>query len=193
MGAPKRVGYLASKRIKGDRPAVISLDHQKASLPGFSDGYGTPAGSGSAQGDHHPYWQIEFDQAAEERCWWYFSLPRNFDADKNIKVKVHWKAATAVTGDVVFGTSVLGRVEGEVFDAAMGTEVNSATSTTQDVAGEITTTEIELTPTQHALAAGDVVVLQLARKVAEAGDDLAEDADVVMVEFEYAVDPRVQY
>ena len=168
---------------------TISLSPAWACVPGVGDGYTTPAFlrlvMGGA-GQNIPYHQIEFDPTTEEAAWWAFALPANFLREQSIKVRVHWIAETAITGDVVLGVSVLGRVEGEVFDAALGTEVE-ATDTTQDVAGEMTTTEITLTPAQHGLAAKDVVVLQLARKAADAADTLAEDADVVMADLEIAV------
>lgn len=167
----------------------IYLDYSKATLPGFADGYGTPCGSDTSGGTNHPDWRFLFDAAAEERCWWNFALPRYFVSSKPIKVKVYWKAATAVTGDVVWGVKVLGRKEGEVHDAALGDEVE-ATDAVQDAAGELTVTEIELAPAKHALEAGDTVVLQLARKATDADDDLAEDAEVVMVAVEYATNPK---
>lgn len=191
----KRVGYIASNRIKGDRPGLISLIPEIACVPGVGDGYTKPAFSRLVMGgvgQNIPYWQIEFDPDTEEAAWWGFILPKNFEATKNIKVRIHW-ISDVNAGDVVWGVSVLGRVEGEVFDAALGTEVEADPDTCEDVVGEMTTTEIELTPAQHGLAAKDVVTLQLARKAADGNDDMADDADVVMVDLEFAVDPRVQY
>ena len=174
------------KSLKKER---IFLNLEMACIPGVGDGYTTPAFKRLVMGgvgQNIPYNQIEFDPATEEAGWWGFALPKNFLREQPIKVRVHWIAETAIAGDVVLGISVLGREEGEVFDAALGTEVE-VTDTTQDVAGEMTTTEITLTPAQHALAPGDVVTLQLARKAANAADTLAEDADVVMVDLEIAV------
>ena len=174
------------KSLKRER---IFLSPEMACVPGVGDGYTKPAYShlimGGA-GQNIPYWQIEFDPDTEEAAWWGFALPANFLREQPIKARVHWIAETAITGDVVLGASVLGREEGEVWDAALGTEVE-VTDTTQDVAGEMTTTEITLTPAQHGLAPGDVVTLQLARKAANAADTLTEDADVVMVDLEIAV------
>ena len=168
----------------------IPLDYMKASLPGFADGYGTPAGSGSAQGDNHPYWQIEYDKGTEERCWWYFTLPRNFLKQHAVKVKIYWKAASEVTGDVVWAACVLGREEGEDLDVAMGTEVE-VTDAVQDVADELTVTEITIPPATHLLEEKDGVVLRVARKAADVADTLDEDADVVWVDFEFARDPNI--
>lgn len=185
----KRIGYIDARRIKGSRPAVYHLTPQAADLPGFADGYGTPAGS-TVKGDNHPYWTVEFDADAEEGCWWHFMMPPNFDPTENVKARIHWYSAAAVAGEAVWGASVLGVAEGEVWDAPLGDEVE-ATETTQDVAGELTVTEIALTPAQHALAAGDAVALQLKRKAADGDDTLLGDAIVAMVEFEFAIDPRV--
>lgn len=168
----------------------IPLDYQKAALPGFSNGYGTPAGSGSAQGDNHPYWQIEYDPDAVERCWWYFTLPRNFLRNQPIKVKLHWKAAVEVVGNVVWAACVLGREEGEDLDIAMGDEVE-VVDAVQDVADELTVTEITITPDVHLLAPKDAVVLRVARNADDVLDTLTEDADLVWVDFEMAVNPRI--
>lgn len=189
------------KNIGIDKPfelESIPLDYQKASLPGFLFGlYGAPAGVGSAQGNYHPYWQIEFDPDAEERCWWYFTLPRNFLKQHAVKVKIYWKAHTAVAGNVVWAACVLGRKEGENLDVDMDTpvanqvggEVVAAADDVQGAADELTVTEITLPPATHLLEEKDAVVLRIARK--SALDTMADDADVVWVDFEFARDANI--
>ncbi|GAH58779.1 unnamed protein product, partial [marine sediment metagenome] len=175
------------------KPQTIQLWPASATVPGVGNGYGTPAYShlimGGA-GQNHAYWQIEFDPDAEEVCFWDFALPRNFDATKDIKLSISWIAESEITGDVVWGVSVLGRQECEAWDAALGTEVE-VVDTTHGTIKSVVKTEITLTPTQHALAANDGVILQLARKAADACDTLTEDADVVMCKLDFAIDPAI--
>jgi len=141
-------------------------------------------------GQNHPYDQLEYDPDTEEAGWWDFALPKNFDATKDIEVSVYWIAETQTAGDVVWGVSVLGREECEAWDAALGTEV-TVIDTTHGTVKSVVKTVITLTPAQHALAANDAVILQLARKAADACDTLTEDADVVMVKVDFAIDPAI--
>ncbi len=154
------------------------------------DGW-TPAGRSAIAGTNFPYSQLEFDAAAEECAFWRAALPPNFDPDEDIIVRVWWKASTAIAGDAVWGISVLGRTEGDDIDAAaLGTEVEGV-DTVQGVVEQLTVTTITLTPAQHALAADDMLIIKLARKAADAADDLADDADVVMVKVDIAINPAV--
>ena len=177
--------------IAEKKPATIQLTPQGATIPGVGDGYVTPAYAhlimGGA-GQNHPYWQLEFDPDTEEAAWWDFALPPNFDPTQDIKVRVSWIAETLTEGDVVWGVKVLGRQECEAWDAALGTEV-VVTDTTHGTIKSVVKTEITLTPAQHALAADDDVILQLARKAAD--DTLAEHADVVMCKLDIAIDPAI--
>ncbi|GAH82553.1 unnamed protein product, partial [marine sediment metagenome] len=152
------------------------------------DGW-TPAGRNAVAGTNFPYSQLEYDAGAEECAFWRAALPPNFDATQDIIIKVFWKASTAVAGDVVWGVSVLGREEGDDIDAAaLGTEVE-VVDTVQGVVEQLTVTTITLGPAEHVLAANDMVILKLARKAADAADTLADDADVVMVKADIAINP----
>lgn len=191
------------KNIGIDKPfelESIPLDFQRATINDFLFGlYGTPAGIGLAQGTNHPYSQIEFDPTAEECCWYYFTLPRNFLKQHAVKVKIYWKAHTAVAGNVVWAACVLGRKEGEDLDVDMDTpvanqvggEVVAAADVVQVAADALTVTEITLPPATHLLEEKDGVVLRIARKVDHVDDDMADDADVVWVDFEFARDANI--
>ena len=179
--------------IKEKKPATIQLMPGTAVIPGVGDGYVTPCYCrlvmGGA-GQNHPYNQLEYDPDTEEAGWWDFALPPNFDPTKDIKLSIFWIAESEITGDVVWGVSVLGRQECEAWDAALGTEVE-VVDTTHGTIKSVVKTEITLTPTQHALAANDAVILQLARKAADACDTLTEDADVIMVKLDFAINPAM--
>ncbi|GAH23061.1 unnamed protein product, partial [marine sediment metagenome] len=188
------VEYLAADGeawIAEKKPATIQLTPAMAVIPGVDDGY-VPHCTNTlvmgGVGQNYPYRQLQFDPDAEQAGWWQFALPPNFDPTKDIKVSVYWIAETLTEGDVVWGVKVLGRQECEAWDAALGTEVE-AVDTTHGTIKSVVKTEITLTPAQHALAADDAVILQLARKAADACDTLTEDADVVMVKLDIAIDP----
>jgi len=179
--------------IKEKKPATIQLMPATAIIPGVDDGY-VPHCTNTlvmgGVGQNYPYRQLQFDADIEQAGWWDFALPPNFDPLKDIKVSVFWKAESEIVGDVVWGVSVLGRQECEAWDAALGTEVE-VVDTTHGTILSVVKTEITLTPAQHALAANDAVILQLARKAADACDTLTEDADVVMVKLDIPIDPAI--
>jgi len=174
--------------IPEKKPVTLYCDPWALDITG--DGW-TEAGRNAIAGTNFPYSQLEYDSGAEECAFWRAALPPNFDPDEDIIVRVWWKATTAIAGDVVWGVSVLGREEGDDIDAAaLGAEVE-VVDTVQGVVEQLTVTEITLTPAQHVLAADDMVIIKLARKAADAADDLADDADVVMVACDIAIDPSV--
>lgn len=174
--------------IKEKKPQTIYCDPWILDIT--NDGW-TPAAHGAIAGTNFAYAQVEYDAGAEECSFWRGALPPNFDPTQDIIVKVFWKASTAIAGDVVWGVSVLGREEGDDINAAaLGTEVE-VVDTVQGVVEQITVTTITLTPAQHALAANDMLILKLARKAADAADDMADDADVVMVKADIAIDPAI--
>ncbi len=182
--------YDGATWIKEKKPATIQLWPENASVPGFGGDYPTPCGVSSYYGTNFPYMYLEFDKAIEEHAWWLFALPPNFDPTKDIKVSIYWIAETLTTGDVVWGVSVKGREECEAWDVALGTEVKR-TDTTHGTVKSVVKTEITLTPTEHALAANDAVILELARKAVDGCDNLDEDADVVMVKLDIPINPAI--
>lgn len=170
------------------KPVTIYCDPWAIDI---TDDTWTPAGRSDIYGTNFPYSQLEFNQTTEECAFWKAALPPNFDPDEDIIIKLWWKASTAIAGDVVWGVSVLGRTEGEDIDAAaLGTEVE-VVDTVQGVVEQLTVTEITLTPAQHVLAADDMVIIKIARKTGDAADDMADDADVVMVKADIAINPAV--
>ncbi len=179
--------------IAEKKPQTIQLGPDSAVIPGVDDGYvphcTTTLVMGGA-GQNYPYRQLQFDPDVEQASWWQFALPPNFDPTQDIKLSVFWKAESVIVGDVVWGVSVLGREECQAWDAALGTEVE-VVDTTHGTILSVVKTEITLTPAEHALAANDAVILQLARKATDGGDTLTEDADVVMCKLDIAINPAV--
>ena len=155
-----------------------------------NDGW-TPAAHTGVAGTNFAYAQLEYAPDAEKCAFWRFALPPNFDPTQDIIIRVFWKASTAIAGDVLWGVSVLGRTEGDDINvAALGAEVE-VIDTVQGTVEQLTVTVITLTAAQHALAAHDMVILKLARKAADGCDTMADDADVVMVKADVAINPAM--
>lgn len=149
----------------------------------------TPAGaivptSGGAEqkqteGTNFPYYTLNFDKDADESAFWEFIVPDDYDGE-TIAVNI-WYKTTVNTGTVVFEVKVLGREEGEIFDAALGTGHSNPADTVPGTAGNIgICAPAAFSP---AWTAGDLVILKLMRDVSE--DNAAADISVVMVEVAY--------
>jgi hypothetical protein len=106
----------------------------------------------------------------------------------NLTVKIRWYADTATSGGVVWGVSIAAITPGDATNIetdAFATEQLSSTSTASGTAHgpvEATVTVSNL----DSLATMDTVVFRVARKTAEAGDDMAGDAQLFDFVVEYA-------
>lgn len=143
-----------------------------------------PATGGAEQkqvnGTNFQYYVLAFDKDAEESAFWELILPDDYDGGL-ILVNIWWKS-TATEGDAVFKVQVLGREEGETLDAALGV-AQRVTDTTPATAGNIAV--CARTVSSPGWSAGDYVVIKLARDATNECDNLAVDAEVIMVEVEY--------
>ncbi|MBA7605664.1 hypothetical protein ES703_12798 [subsurface metagenome] len=146
-----------------------------------------PAADGAEKtqidGTNFSYFVLDFDKASAEEAYWEFAIPPDFDNTKNILVTFFWKAVAAVAGNVKWGVSVLGRANGEVWDAALGAE-QTVTDDTEDVATEMSVSSVS------AFASGwegyDAAIVKVRRV---AGDDtMDEDARLLMVVISYEED-----
>jgi hypothetical protein len=139
-----------------------------------------PAEQHMIDGTNFSYYVLDFDQTTPELAYWEFAIPPDFNATKNIVVTFFWKAIAAVAGNVKWGVSVLGREDGEVWDAALGAE-QTVQPTVEDVITEISVDSVAAFASGW--AAGDAAIVQVRRV---AGDDtLAEDARLLMVVISY--------
>lgn len=135
-----------------------------------------PPAKTKTDGANFTYDTLDFDPDTEQSAYWVFNLSPDY-TDENFMLLIRWKS-TATTGDVKWGLSVLGREEGEVWDAALGTEQTKIT-TAQDVAGELA---YSLIPSFNPLCSpNDTVIVKLARKAADGLDTMAADACVTEV------------
>jgi hypothetical protein len=128
--------------------------------------------------------QLAFDATAEEWCTWQFRMPADY-ASAPVAV-VQWKATTATSGGVVWDVRVAAVSSGDAVDVdAKGFgSANTATGTAPATAGYMVDTSVTLT-NADSLAAGDFVVLRLARAAANGADTATGDAELVELAITY--------
>lgn len=133
-----------------------------------------------------PYFlQLAFDAATEEWCSFQFRMPADYNA--SLVAKIQYKMASATSGDVIWVAQLAAVTDGDATDVdakAFGS-TNSATVTVPGTAGYIDEASITMT-NADAVAAGDFVVLRIARDADAAGDTATGDAELVAVALTYA-------
>ena len=125
---------------------------------------------------------LDFDASTEEATVFGGVLPRHYGGG-GLTVTVHWMATSATSGDVVWGGSVERQNTDQDADS-FATEQLSAAVTANGTSGIPTSSTIAHTSgaNMDSLAAGEPFRYKLARKVANAGDTMTGDAEVVAVE-----------
>lgn len=137
--------------------------------------------SASAPSAH--FLQATFDTTTQEHLYWSFRMPSDYASSPVIKVQYKMASATSGTFGVLVRLAAVSDGDATDVDAkAMGT-VNTITAVTvpgttgylDEISGALSNTD--------SLAAGDFVVLMLARDVAN--DTASGDAEVIAVALEY--------
>lgn len=132
--------------------------------------------SGSAPA---PYFlELWYDAATEEWASWAFRMPADYASAPVLKVQ--YKMASATTGDVVWAGSIAAVTDGDStdVDAKVFATANTATVTVPGTAGYLDEASITMT-NADSLAAGDFVVIRIARQGAAGGDTATGDAEFV--------------
>jgi len=127
---------------------------------------------------------LDFDTTTEEHADFTFALPSDYGGG-TMTAQVFWThAATTCDFGVTWG--IAGRCYGndEALDQAPGTEVmvDDTGGTTTDMYISAATAAITWAGTP---AAGELIILTVARKPGEAGDTLAVDAKLIGVQLTY--------
>jgi hypothetical protein len=128
--------------------------------------------------------QLAFDATTEEWVTWSFRMPDDYASAPALKVQ--WKAASATSGGVVWDARVSATSSGDSqdVDAQDFDSANTATGTAPGTAGFLLETSITLT-NADSVAAGDFVVVRLARAAANGSDTATGDAECAMVALTY--------
>jgi hypothetical protein len=165
----------------------ISLTPGSAILPDGSASNAAPAmqrvkSSATAPGIY--VIQLAFDASTEEWCTWQFRMPADY-ASAPVAI-VSFKMASATSGGVVWDVRVSATTTGDSqdVDAQDFGSANTATGTAPGTAGYLLDTSVTLT-NADSVAAGDFVVLRVARAAADGSDTATGDAELVSVAVTY--------
>ncbi len=123
----------------------------------------------------------EFDASTEETGLLSSIVPQGQAFATGIKVIIYWAAATATSGDVVWG-SAFERGTTDIDADSFDTE-STATTTTSGTSGIPNKTTISNT-TIDSIVAGDLYWVKIARKAAAGGDTMTGFAQILAVELQ---------
>jgi hypothetical protein len=129
---------------------------------------------------------IELDDSAAESCIFSGVLPRNY-ASGGITVRIAWMAATATTGDVVFGASFERHQDDtDDLDSDSFAAEQTATATTASATGEVQYTAITFTDGAQldSLAVSEHFRLKVRRVATDGADTLVGDCQILSVELQ---------
>ncbi len=128
--------------------------------------------------------QLAFDATTEEWCTWSFRMPADYSSSP--VAKVQYKMASATTGGVTWDVRVSATSDGDSqdVDAQDFASANTGSATVPGTAGYIDEISVTLT-NADSVAAGDFVVIRLARAVADGGDTATGDAEFVGMALTY--------
>lgn len=166
----------------------ILLSPAAAILPDGSASNAAPALQRvkSSAGAPTPYlFQLAFDASTEEQCMWSFRMPADYLSAPVLKV--HYKMASATSGNVIIESRVAAVSDGDAQDVdakGFGTANTSSATAVPGTAGHLD--EISLTLTNaDSVAAGDFVVLYLNRDAANGSDTATGDMEIVAATLQY--------
>lgn len=137
----------------------------------------TPPQAAWTDGTNFPYMVLDFDPAADEQAYFMGVMPAAYGAG-TITVSIFWTATT--TGDVVWNVQFLGRVNDEIFDAAVSTVAAVTDSVT--ASNDLMVATISLTT--PALVNGDLMMWVLNRDANNGADTMANDARFLAMELD---------
>jgi hypothetical protein len=125
-----------------------------------------------------------FDATSEEWLVWQFRMPDDYGSA--LVAKLQWLAASATSGAVVWDVRVSATTPADStdVDAQDFASANTATTTVPGTAGYLAETSVTLT-NADSLAAGDFVVLRVARAAADGSDTATGDAELLAVALTY--------
>lgn len=165
----------------------ILLPPGAAVLPDGSASNAAPAmqrtkSSASAPGVY--FLQLAFDASTEEWACWQFRMPGDYASSP--VAKVQYKMASATSNGVAWDVRISATSDGDSqdVDAQDFASANVGTATVPGTAGHLDEVSVTLT-NADSVAAGDFVVVRVARATGDAGDTATGDAELVAVTIEY--------
>jgi hypothetical protein len=122
---------------------------------------------------------LDFDDATDESAVFVSIMPEGASLGSGLKIRLHWMATTATSGNVVWDVS-LERMTTDLDTDSFDT-IASGTAAASGTSGILTVTEITLT-TIDSVTAGDGFRLKVTRDANNASDTMTGDAELVAVE-----------
>ncbi len=167
----------------------LILQPGSAVLPDGSASNAAPAmartkSSATAPGVY--FLKLLFDATTEEWCCWQFRMPADYAS--GLTAKVQYAMASATSGGVAWDVRVSATSDGDSVDvdAQDFASANVGTATVPGTAGYLDEVSVTLT-NADSVAAGDFVVIRVARAVADAADTATGDAELLAVALEYTI------
>jgi len=143
-----------------------------------------PATSGcgltQTNGTNKSYWTLDFDTAADEYCFFHFTVPDQYDGG-NVKFDI-WCKSTATSGNVAFIITTADVLDSATYDASLATSIAFSAKTVDGSAGDAFVASATADP---GWTAGRLAAMRLRRDTAN--DNAAADINVLMIEVEYEV------
>jgi len=122
---------------------------------------------------------LDFDDATDESAVFVGIIPEAASLGSGLKIRLHWMATTATSGNVVWDVS-LERMTTDLDSDSFDT-IASGTAAANGTSGILTVTEITLT-TIDSVTAGDGYRLKITRDANNASDTMTGDAELVVCE-----------
>jgi hypothetical protein len=122
---------------------------------------------------------LDFDDATDESAVFVSIIPEGASLGSGLKIRLHWMATTATSGNVVWDVS-LERMNTDLDSDSFDT-IASGTAAASGTSGILTVTEITLT-TIDSVTAGDGFRLKVTRDANNGSDTMTGDAELVVCE-----------
>jgi len=132
-----------------------------------------PAAYSDPDGTNFSYGQLAFDDTTDESVYYIFPMDTFYDSG-TLYFDIWWKG-TNITNDVVWQVNLLGRIDDEVWDAALGSD-NYIADTAKGTADDLAKATITVATT--GIVPSDMVILKLSRDAdsTNATDNFVGDA-----------------
>lgn len=128
---------------------------------------------------------LDFAEGANYAAIWSgVVLPTPSYGGGGIRLKIHWRAATATTGVVVWGGSIERQVSQDQDSDGFGAETTVASSATNGTSGVENVTDLDLTSgtNMDSLAAGEAARIKIRRLPGDASDTMVGSAELTLIE-----------
>jgi hypothetical protein len=126
---------------------------------------------------------LDFDDATDESAVFVSIIPEAASLGSGLKIRLHWMATTATSGNVVWDVS-LERMTTDLDSDSFDT-IASGTAAANGTSGILTVTEITLT-TIDSVTAGDGFRIKVTRDANNGSDTMTGDAELIAVEIRSA-------